>query len=197
MTEKPERIKVAKFISLLFGLPWLFVLIPLVIVKSQVTTSQIFPLAAISIVFQLLIPLSYLAWGMKTGRISDLDITDRKERYGIMTVSIASFLVSLFLIKEIGNEMVFHMIAVSLLFLTVAYLITFFWKISMHMGVNMLSITILNVLYDWELWFLYAIVPFVYWSRRVLKKHTHLQLIFGIIVTFIVVYGGLRYFGYS
>jgi membrane-associated phospholipid phosphatase len=140
--------------------------------------------------------LAYLAWGMKTGKISDFDITKREQRYGILTATLISFLISLIITYYIGNEIVFQTLAIIITFLTIVYFITFYWKISLHMGVNVLSVILVNFFYGWKLPWLYLAIPLIFWSRYTLKKHTPLQLILGAIVSGTVALGGLKIFGY-
>jgi hypothetical protein len=54
----------------------------------------------------------------------------------------------------------------------------------------------INFLFDWNLPLLYLTIPVIFWARLRLKKHTVSQLIMGIIVTTIVLLGGLGFFGY-
>lgn len=188
--------KIAKLVSLVLGFPWIIVLVYVVFSQAQVTREQLIPLASMSLFFHILIPFIYLMWAMKTGRVSDLDITKREQRYGILTVMILSYIASLFVTYSIGNVIVFHVLAIIVAYLAIVYVITFYWKISLHMGVNVLSVILINFFYDWKLSFLFLALPLIFWSRYTLKKHTPAQLLLGALVSGSVALGGLRIFGY-
>lgn len=188
--------KLAKIVSLTLGLPWIIVLVYILLTHVHLTQEQLFQLLGVSFVFHIAVPGVYLFWAMKTGKIADLDITKREQRFGILTVLLLSYFSSLFIIQRIGNETLFHIFAIILAYISVVYIITFFWKISLHMGVNVLSVILVNYFYGWTMPWLYLAIPLIFWSRYTLKKHTPLQLVIGAIVSGSVILGGLKVFGY-
>lgn len=187
---------IAKVVSLALGLPWIIVLVYILLTHVHLTQEQLLQLLSVSVVFHIAIPGAYLIWAMKMGKIADLDITKREQRFGILTVMLLSYFCSLFIIQGIGNEVLFHIFAIILAYISVVYIITFFWKISLHMGVNVLSVILVNYFYGWSLSCLYLAIPLIFWSRYTLKKHTPLQLVIGALVSGSVVLGGLKVFGY-
>ena len=65
-----------------------------------------------------------------------------------------------------------------MVFLTV-FVITFFWKISLHMTVNTSGAILLNTLFHGAYLPVLVVIPLIFWSRLYLKKHTPLQLLAG------------------
>ena len=188
--------KLAKAVSIALGLPWIMILTGVIFMNSNVGKNQIIPLALTSLAFHILVPLGYLFWGIKTGKIDDFDITKRKQRYGVLAVTITLFVVSLIIVGIIGNTTIFHMLAIILTYLTIVFVITFFWKISLHMGVNVLSVIFVSYFYHWNVPYLFMAIPLIFWSRYTLKKHTPAQLTLGAIVSATIALGGLKFFGY-
>lgn len=188
--------KLAKIVSLALGLPWIIVLVYILLTQVHLSQEQLFQLLGVSVVFHIVVPGVYLFWAMKTGKIADLDITKREQRFGILTVLLLSYFSSLFIIQRIGNDLLFHIFAIILAYISVVYIITFFWKISLHMGVNVLSVILVNYFYGWNMPWLYLAIPLIFWSRYTLRKHTPLQLVIGALVSGSVVFGGLKVFGY-
>ncbi len=176
---------IAKIVSGVFGAPWILVAGWMILFKTGLSPEQTMFMGVLYVVFFVLFPGVYIAYAMKKGLIEDLDITKRQERYMIMTIYLVSHILVLAVSLFYGNaRLVEEMLMLSVVFASV-YLITFYWKISLHMVVNVLGITLLNINFGWHLAWLYLLIPVVAWSRLVLKKHTPAQLIAGAVLTFV------------
>ncbi len=174
--------KIAQTLSIVFG-PFLWpITLSTIILKAGLPIQQSFVLLPAVLFLQIIIPYAYIFWLYTGSQISDLDITKREERYKVMIVTLISFLLSLGSIYFLGNLLILKLLLLAFLILAVNTLITFFWKISLHMTLNIVFVLTMNYLYDWRLPILYVCLPLIFWSRLYLKKHTVLQLIGGLII---------------
>lgn len=124
---------------------------------------------------------------LKTKIIEDFDITKREQRplvFGIFSIFLA-LLVSITYIfgyTEALDLMIFIVFCYLILFI-----ITLFWKISIHVGAA--TMTILVLLHETSYWYLYPLVLLpiiVAWTRVYLKRHTVDQVIGGMVLPVIV-----------
>mgnify|MGYP001604070827 FL=1 len=74
--------------------------------------------------------------------------------------------------------------------------ITLFWKISVHAGVNAVMVAYFNHYWGWHnYWWLVIVLVLVLWARLEMKKHTFAQLLVGTVLALVWVEVGLRYLG--
>jgi hypothetical protein len=168
---------IAKLISLICGpFVWPITLI-IILFNSHLQQKQLTLLLPIILFFQVIVPYSFIGYEFINKKISDLDITKRKERYKTLIVTLISYLLSLIFIYYLGNIFIFKLFFLALLIIFINVIITFFWKISLHMMINISSVIIINFFFNWQLPILYLIIPLVFWSRLYLKKHDIWQLL--------------------
>lgn len=122
-----------------------------------------------------------------TKKISDFDITERKQRYGILAVvNISAFLLLYFLSTQHLAEL-FELTKIVVVITAVSTLITFWYKISFHMTFSFTFVILINAVLGYHWWFLYLTIPAVFWSRWYLKKHTLSQIALAIVVDGIII----------
>ncbi len=188
--------KLAHGISILFGPVWVPIFVLLLVFNTRLTAQQITILLPALLLLEVIVPNVYVFYLVRTKKASGWNLAKREERYGVLKLMIVGTILSLFLIYFFGNEFLFKLSLINFLVLMTLAIITRFWKISLHMGVNILVITIINFLFHWQMLYLYLVLPLVYWARRKLTIHTHEQLIGGLVLTFVLVFGALHLFGY-
>lgn len=172
--------KFAWWISLLFGpmvlIPAIFVLLVINLVRPD----HYFLASLMLFVCEVLLPsLIYIGF-YKAGKISDMDITKRQERFAIYPL----FLLCQFLGVAGAWYLAEMMLMGTLLTLWIlAFLmvyITFFWKISVHAIVAMSTWMLLIKFYGFsKMWWFGIFVYLVMWSRLKLKRHTFGQVVAG------------------
>jgi hypothetical protein len=134
-------------------------------------------------VFYLLAPLAIIWYFIRSGRVSDFDVTNRSQRHllnAILLLFIALFCVITFLLPV--GEIYKLNITYSLIFSVVFALVTYYWKISYHLGgVGWFVAVLLQVfgIHPSTICIALAIAGLTAWSRILLKKHTLLQTIVG------------------
>lgn len=194
-TSDPLTKTIAKQISYIFGPPtWMLISLFLFFQRSNLEGYWFWLLFFGTIVLECIVPLAALAYLMRRKKVTDIDMTNRKERYVMIFVCLAAiFKVSIlsYLLGDMG------MLKVQLFFFFVVLvngLITFRWKISFHAAANTIGPMIIVLIGGPQYWPLFAILPAVCWSRLYLKKHTFWQLVAGIGVNAVITLAFFHFF---
>lgn len=187
---------VAQLISLIFGpLVWI-PLLTIFVLKTNLPINQIKLLLPLLLILQVFIPLIYICIAYKFKKISDIDLSKKEERIIPMIIIFISLFISLLIVKSFDSTILYRFYLFSILVLAVNGFITIFWKISFHMGINVVGSLLINFLYHWQLPLLYLTIPLIYWSRFKLKRHTHAQLIVAFLLNAVIVFLFLKYYRY-
>ncbi|KXK09330.1 MAG: hypothetical protein UZ22_OP11002001112 [Microgenomates bacterium OLB23] len=175
----------AEAVSLVFGAPWIFIIGWALLFSSGLAKSQIIFMSISFLLLYVLVPGAYMAYSMKKGYIEDFDVSKRQERYGIMSVYLVAHIMNIVLAYLYMTPEFLEKLLIAALTYTTIYIITFYWKISLHMAINIVGITFINMATGWHYVWLYALIPIVAWSRLRLKMHTPLQLLAGTVIPFV------------
>ena len=150
-----------------------------------------------SIIFFVIIlpPILLLIRAIKQKKISNWDMSDRKQRVGALVVFLGFFATGIFLLSLFHEPSItnffLYMFGVFLLF----FMVTLRYKMSGHL--TGLAIWLMCV----SSWFgglvnvFYFMLPLLCWSRVVLKRHTLGQVLLGSVFGLTLGYIGIR-FGY-
>ncbi len=152
----------------------------LLVFHGRLSEGSQLPVAIVLGLFTIVIPLATILLFMQWGKISDIDVTDRRERpllFSIVTIlAWAGYFVS-----TLFDPGKFYLVisGLALVSTTVATMLTFKEKVSFHMlGMGVLYCLVLLTLgRHW--WGVGLIVPLVAWARWYLKKHTIHQIVIG------------------
>lgn len=189
--------KLAKTLSFILGpQAWLPTLLLIMIFNTNLSVNQISILLPAGLILGVFVPLLYLCIAPRVGLAESWELQNKKERYPFMAVTFTASLILLFFINSFGNKLIQDLYLILLTVLALIYFISIFWKISLHVALNMFSAIIINFLFNWSLPVLYLVVPLIFWARLFLKRHTILQLLAGLTISFLISFGGLRFFGY-
>lgn len=143
-----------------------------------------------------LLPGLYILFGLKRGTISDLDMTKRAERVGPYIFTLLCHLFSLIYAVMIGKIVMAQILFIFWTMAVVFAVVTIYWKISVHGGVNAAVVAFFNHFYGWSsYWWLIAVLLVVMWARIQMNKHTIAQASVGAALALIWVELGLRLFG--
>lgn len=130
-----------------------------------------------------LLPALYMFWGLATKRISDWDMTERKERAGVYFFTIFCHLFGVILAFFLGKILLAKILFIFWSLAVVFALITVVWKISIHAGVNAAVVAFFNHYFGWQnYWWLVVVLLIVLWARVEIKKHTWPQVTAGAIL---------------
>jgi len=147
--------------------------------------------------FLIFVPLIFFAVSYKLGWVSDIDMTERKERPLFLVVFVASLFVlsiTLYLLKV--PEKFFIYVFSGLIMTSIASIITLYWKISFHTAITGSVVTAILMLGGLRFWPLFFLTPIVGWSRVILGKHSFWQVTGGTLLAFGVTYLIFHLFGY-
>jgi len=184
--------KIAELLSILLGphvwLPGLFLA---VIFNSGLTENQLNIIFPVVLILQIIIPLLYIIFAPKLGWTKKWDMETKKERRPVFILFITLTLISSAVIFFYGNQLLLQLNIIILTLMFILFIITYFWKISLHMSLNTAGVIILNYLYNWNWWWFFFVIPIIFWARLKLRKHTISQLFAGLILSATITLLGL------
>ena len=184
---------VAKTISIIFNplviSPFVFYIL---IFNDHDNNNYLFFL--IAVFFSSILPFTSILYFKKIGKISSFEAPIRKQRLELLIISslfnsIAFVLLNYFDASDIVQGLMFCY-AINT---AITWLITRYWKISIHMiGLGGPFVALFLSGYN-NLFLMTVIVILVYISRKILKAHNHAQLIAGTFLAMVLAYIELRY----
>ena len=184
---------IAKTISIIFNplviSPFAFYIL---IFDDHNSTNYLFFL--IAIFFSSVLPFFSILYFKKIGKISSLEAPIREQRLELLIMSslfnsIAFVLLNYFDASDIVQGLMFCY-AINT---AITWLITRYWKISIHMiGLGGPFVALFLSGYN-NLFLMTVIIILVYFSRIILKAHNHAQLIAGTFLAIVLAYIELRY----
>jgi membrane-associated phospholipid phosphatase len=185
---KPRHVRFARIISNILA-PVTISLPFVVLVAFYHTRDQLAAIvyAFITLFFLSIGPLIYVVIGVRTGKLSDLDVSRRSERagpflFGIISTSIGLLVLSLVHgPKDLQTALILTAISAVILMVT-----TLWWKISIHASTMAGAATMLTVLYGMALLPLFLLLVLVSWSRVVLRRHTVAQVVAGSLLSIVL-----------
>ena len=137
-------------------------------------------LVFVSTSFTSLGPMLFIFWLYATDRISDLDMSQRREREQVFTVFVVFYLcgtLTLY-VTHMPKLLIATMAGYTLATFAVQY-ITRYWKISTHaLGITAPLVT-LSLLYGREPLPFLVLIPMVCWARVYLRAHSIAEVIAG------------------
>lgn len=186
--------KIARIISEIFNGFLTMMLAPiLVIFLSTLSLNLKFFYSALYILLPILLYLLL----KKLGKVSDYDLTNRKERPIYFSLLTIFFGVLFFVLREYRVEYVTFVSLCLFAVSTAITIVTFFWKISGHMTYSTFLFCTLAYILSPYFFLMFLFTPLIAWSRIELKKHTLSQTIAGTLLTLAIcsfIYWGLALF---
>lgn len=147
---------------------------------ATLSTTEAWRWALIYSFIAVMLPLLYVVWLLKHGKVTDLHLVIRAERIKPLIFSLicAGFVWGMMQIYMAPN-LLLVLAALNFMQTTIFLAITFYWKISAHSAAA--SILALVVLYTTGLVaiLILGIIPLVAWARIHLSRHTLMQTIAG------------------
>lgn len=128
---------------------------------------------------ELIVPAILLGVFIKLGLISDVDVTNVKQRRLFFVLVLLAHTLSFALLVLYGSKEAFELRGMALAVEVVGTIITFFWKISGHLAVTSFLAGALIILLGWQWAWMLGLLPIIAWSRVLLKRHTVAQTIAG------------------
>jgi len=144
-------------------------------------------LKMIILLFTIILPPALLLlWAVHTKRVSNWDISNRKQRVWALLVFVFFLSFDYFVLQLIGTPLMSQIFIVLVLLFSGFLAITLCWKISGHMTSATFIICLLGYWYGASVFPIILILPILAWSRIVLKRHTVGEVIGGVIYPIMV-----------
>jgi hypothetical protein len=109
----------------------------------------------------------------------DWDIHKREERLPLFLVTIVAHGLGVALAFILDRHPLAEILLGLWLMAIVYAVITYFWKISVHAGVNATLAVMVYVMTGWRYWWVWLIPLIVGWARVAEKHHTPVQVVLG------------------
>jgi hypothetical protein len=134
----------------------------------------------------VVLPLLYFLYKLASHEISNIDISDRKQRIKPLLAMTGFLLVDIIIISLFNNAFLLHLFELYFLWVLGFLGITLFWKISGHSGVSTLAYCLLLQWFGFGVWPFVFVVFLVSWARVARRNHTLLQVSAGIIYSILI-----------
>lgn len=180
--KQTEEIVWARFVSDILSPPvvWGILALPIAF-RDAPSRSQALVWATVYILMVCIVPIIYIGWMVRKGKITDIHMKLRHQRIMPFMVSVVATVVAWWTLRAMGAPPVVPLMALSSLAqLTLMAIITLAWQISMHM-MSIASAFVTTGLLFGTLPAL-IILPLVFLvaaARLKLKRHTLMQVIGG------------------
>jgi membrane-associated phospholipid phosphatase len=166
---------------------WAMIAYPIALHETKSATEALL-LAALYAGLVSLVPVLFVAYLLHSGRVSDLHLKDRGDRYLPYAVTIVVSAIAWILMVALGAPYILKLLAiVSLVSVVIMAIITLFWQISMHTMSISAAVVALGMVFGPPAALLASpLIPLVGWARLSLKRHTVAQIIGGALVGLLI-----------
>jgi membrane-associated phospholipid phosphatase len=178
----PRDLRVARLVGELLSPPPVLVVLALLAAwDSSPTPGMAVVWGGIAATFASVLPYAMILRAVRRGRLSDRNISVRKERVRFAVVAITSVLVGLAVLATFhapaGMVALLASIAAGLV---CGWVITLWWKISVHAAISAGAATVLMLLFGAALLVVWPLVALIAWSRVRVGDHTPAQVLAGV-----------------
>ncbi len=173
--------RVARYVSIILApAPVSVCLIILVALYHAGSLLAALVYACITLCFLSCGPLIYILLGVRLGKLSDAEVSRRRERKGPFLFSIASITAGLLVLMSMHGPKPLETVLVGTIAgAVIMMLITLWWKISIHASTLAGTLTMLAAIYGAIVLPAFMLLVLVSWSRVALRRHTLAQVIVG------------------
>ncbi len=136
--------------------------------------------AIVYFLFAMLLPLLFIIWQVRRGRITDVDVQLREQRKWPQIVTIGGSLIAYLIISANGGPRPMLVLsAASLLQSTAFYVVTMRWKVSVHTATVAGMVVMLVWLFGAMAFIALPLLLLAAWSRVRLGRHSVGQTVAG------------------
>lgn len=139
---------------------------------------QAWELLIVVLGFSFGLPFLFFLWLFFSGKITDFDVSDRKQRYPLYASGLVGMLASLAFMYFSPSTFLFNEFLRLFLLAVFMVLINFRVKVSIHTAMATVLSVLLFEFYEWEAW-IFLLAPLVAASRLILKRHSWLEVCLG------------------
>ena len=184
----PRRLRVARLVGELLSPPPILVGLALIVAwDSSPTPAMAVVWGAIAAVFASVLPYALILRGVRRGRLSDKNISLREQRIRFGVVGITSILLGLAVLAafDAPAEMVALLASIAV-GVACGWVITLWWKISVHAAIAAGAATVLLLVFGPALLVVWLLVALIAWSRVQVGDHTPAQVLAGVALGIVV-----------
>jgi len=184
----PRRLRVARLVGEVLSPPPILAVLALVVAwDSSPTPAMAVVWGGIAAVSASVLPYALILRGVRRGRLSDRNISLREQRIRFAAVAIASILTGLTVLAafDAPAEMVALQASVAV-GVACGWVITLWWKISVHAAIAAGAATVLLLVFGLALLVVWPLVAVIAWSRVQVGDHTPAQVLAGIALGIVV-----------
>ena len=180
----PRRLRVARLVGELLSPPPILVAVAWV---SSPTRAMAVVWGTIAALFASVLPYALILRGVRRGRLSDRNISLRKQRIRFGGVAIASILFGLAVLAALDApaEMVALQASIAV-GVACGWVVTLWWKISVHAAIAAGAATVLTLVFGPALLAVWPLVALIAWSRVQVGDHTPAQVLAGVALGIVV-----------
>ncbi|ACF13380.1 conserved hypothetical protein [Chloroherpeton thalassium ATCC 35110] len=140
-------------------------------------------------IFFTVIPSIMVISLKKKGKITDYDISNRSQRAVPLAIAVVAYLIGYLILEHLNAPRIISGLLIFYAMNTlILMLITFRWKISVHLSSFTAPLAVLFVQFGPVVLWALLLTPFLIWSRVFLKAHTLMQAIAGSIMGFLLLF---------
>jgi membrane-associated phospholipid phosphatase len=184
----PRRLRVARLVGELLSPPPILAVLALVVAwDSSPTPAMAVVWGGIAAVSASVLPYALILRGVQRGRLSDKNISLREQRIRFAAVAITSILTGLAVLAafDAPAEMVALQASIAV-GVACGWVITIWWKISVHAAIAAGAATVLLLVFGLALLVVWPLVALIAWSRVQVGDHTPAQVLAGIALGIVV-----------
>jgi membrane-associated phospholipid phosphatase len=184
----PLRLRVARLVGELLSPPPILVVTALIVAwASSPTPARAVLWGTIAAVSASVLPYALILRGVRRGRLTDRNISLREQRIRFAAVAIASILTGLAVLAafDAPAEMVALQASIAV-GVACGWVITLWWKISVHAAIAAGAATVLVLVFGPALLVVWPLVALIAWSRVQVGDHTPAQVLAGVALGFVV-----------
>jgi membrane-associated phospholipid phosphatase len=184
----PRRPRVARLVGELLSPPPILAVLALVVAwDSSPTPAMAILWGGIAAVSASVLPYALILRGVRRGRLTDRNISLRQQRIGFAAVAITSILIGLAVLAafDAPAEMVALQASIAV-GVACGWVITLWWKISVHAAIAAGAATVLLLVFGPALLAVWPLVAVIAWSRVQVGDHTPAQVLAGVALGVVV-----------
>jgi membrane-associated phospholipid phosphatase len=183
-----RRLRVARLVGEVLSPPPILAVLALVVAWASSPTPVMAVLwGGIAAVSASVLPYALILRGVRRGRLTDRNISLRQQRVRFAGVAIASILTGLTVLAafDAPAEMVALQASIAV-GVACGWVITLWWKISVHAAIAAGAATVLLLVFGLALLVVWPLVALIAWSRVQVGDHTPAQVLPGIALGIVV-----------
>jgi membrane-associated phospholipid phosphatase len=178
----PRRLRAARLVGEVLSPPPILVALALVVAWASSPTPAMAVLwGAIAALFASVLPYGLILRGVRRGRLSDRNISLREQRVRFGGVALGSILLGLAVLAawDAPADMVALLASIAA-GVACGWVITLWWKISVHAAIAAGAATVLTLVFGPALLAAWPLVALIAWSRVQVGDHTPAQVLAGV-----------------